>query len=156
MKKVVLLISFVALLSLGLVSISFFPGKVLLPGKSQNNIPKTTNYATKYSDCISEQDLKGYSLNESQIYSKEQTPALKEVNSSLEKYQRSLDSAIKNLNALDAHQFLHSEFKRCKDVVRLDSLSEIKTYYFLGTMQICYDLDKSLNLESDSLVKNEK
>ncbi len=156
MKKVVLLISLVALVSLGLVSISFFPGKVPLPGMLQSNIPHTTDYTTKYSDCIDLLDLATFSKDSLHHTAMDQTLVLEELNSSLHKYQQSLDSAIKNLNALDAHQFLHAEFKRCKEAIQSDSLSAIKTYYILGTMQICYDLDTSLNLDSDGLVKNEK
>lgn len=67
-----------------------------------------------------------------------------------------MDSVVNNLTALEAHQFLHAAYKKYRNALQSDPLPEAKAYYLLGAMQICYQLDKSLNLTSDALEKNAK
>nr|WP_299385771.1 hypothetical protein [Allomuricauda sp.] len=143
MKKAFFLICSVALVSLGLVSISLFPGKVPFPGNSIETDDKRGEQGTKYSDCIDSTDLMVFLKRQSPPT--KQSEALQKVEASLEKYGRSMDSVIENLSTLEAHQYLHEAYKNNRSVLQSDSMTKTKFLYHLGAMQICYDRDKSLS-----------
>ena len=109
---------------------------------------------TKYSDCLHETDLSQFSSVDINQLLKEQPILLKEMNRCLEQYKYTLDSTIKNLNTLDSHEFLHKEYQRSKDKISTNSLSDIKTYYHLCIMRVCYEKDKDLKrFSGNSIVK---
>ncbi|MEX0360024.1 MAG: hypothetical protein AB3N10_03455, partial [Allomuricauda sp.] len=110
---------------------------------------------TKYSDCIDSLDLSKHLTKQPQS-NLEGSLTFGEMDSSLKKYRQSMDSVVNNLTALEAHQFLHAAYNKYRNTLQSDSLSEAKTYYLLGAMRICYQLDKSLNLTSDTPEKNAK
>jgi hypothetical protein len=116
-----------------------------IQGIHQGNL---TNYSAKYRDCILEKDLpKGFS-RELDNDSKRTDWDTHKINVSLKKYGQSLDSTLKNLSTIDAHNFIHKEFERSKNSLLKEDLTEIRKYYHLEIMRICYDSDKSLNLGS--------
>lgn len=153
MKKVVLPLFLVLLISAGLLSMDTFSGKRSLSEVFNFETKHTTEHATKYSDCIDHQDEFSNAKFGLSQFPEDQRPLVKEINLCLEQYRQSLDSTIKNLSTIDAHEFLHNEYARCKTEIGYDSISEIKEYYHLGMMKICYDRDRALNTESDTLAK---
>ncbi len=103
-------------------------------------------YATKYKDCITQSDFPEGSFTDNNVTIENDWDLLK-VNASINRYGQSLDLTIKSLNAIDAHNFLHQEFERSKNVITNSSnLSWIRKHYHQEIMRICYDNDKSLNL----------
>ncbi|MER3374401.1 MAG: hypothetical protein RIM83_07155 [Allomuricauda sp.] len=105
-------------------------------------------YATKYKDCITLGDFPEGTLANDNLIIENDWDLLK-VNASINRYGQSLDLTIKNLNAIDAHNFLHQEFERSKNVMsNSGDLSWIRVHYHREIMRICYDNDKSLNLDS--------
>ncbi len=105
----------------------------------------TQEHQARYSDCISMKDISNIEAKEIDIPLEQKNILFDEVDMQLKKYSSSLDSTIKNLNTIDAHKFLHSEFKRSKKQISTDSLSAIKVYYHRGIMSICHERDKMLN-----------
>ena len=144
MKKTVVFICLIAMVSLGLASLSIFPEKVSLPITFGNSPSNTVDQAIKYSDCIDSLQLSQHLSKWSHEHSA-QSAYVQPIGLSLEKFGQSMDSVVENLNALEAHQFLHAAYKRYGEALQTDSLSQAQIYYHLGAMQICYQLDKSLN-----------
>ncbi|MEM7486360.1 MAG: hypothetical protein AAF348_14225 [Bacteroidota bacterium] len=154
MKKVVFSFCFVIMVCVGLLSMDSLPNSISFSHTFDFKKNKLEEYDTKYSDCIQETDLSQFSSVDISQLLKERPVLLKEMDRCLSQYKNTLDNTIKNLNTLDSHEFLHKEYKRSKDKISTNSLSEIKTYYHLGIMRICYEKDKDLNLISgDSIVK---
>jgi hypothetical protein len=108
----------------------------------------STNYSAKYQDCISHddfpQDFKSIANHPNNSWD---WSTLK-VDASLKRYHSSLDSTIRNLNSIDAHNFIHQEFERSKSMLGNENLSEIRKYYHCEIMRMCHDSDRSLNLGS--------
>ncbi|WP_420604279.1 hypothetical protein [Flagellimonas sp.] len=153
MKKIVLPFCFIILVSIGLLSMNSFPPKVNLSKAFKFEKENASKQATKYADCINEADFSRFDsigLNKPSLH---KDVLFNEINICLEKYRQSLDSTVKNLSTIDAHEFLHNEYDRCKTIVDKGSVSEIKAYYHKGIMQICYDRDKSLNQTSNKVAK---
>lgn len=147
MKKTTFLFGLIVLIGLGLTVENLFPNilsfsKVLSPQESNNS-----DYSKKYADCINEGDFLNHYDSKSGEYSDEQEGVFEEINMSLEKYRHSLDSTIKNLNTIDAHEFLHREYEKSKVLIQKDKSSKIKRYYHTKAMEICYTKDKSLNTD---------
>ena len=155
MKKNVLFICFIALVSLGMASLSIFPEKVSLPITFGGLAPNAPDQSTKYSDCIDSLDLSRLMIKHAVNYNEDTAPFM-ELDTSLEKYGKSMDSVVDNLNALEAHQFLHAAYKKYREILQSDSLSIAEAYYHLEAMKICYNLDQSLSLNSEGLAKNAK
>lgn len=149
MKKVVFPLCFIIMVSIGLLSMNSFPGKISLSKVFNTEESKATDYSTKYSDCITKSDYSQFFGTMLIDVPKEDRVFIEEIDLCLENYQHSLDSTIKNLNAMDGHEFLHTEYLRCKIRINTGSLSEIQKYYHQGIMQICYDKDRFLNLHSN-------
>ncbi|SDQ49730.1 hypothetical protein [Flagellimonas zhangzhouensis] len=103
------------------------------------------NYSAKYKDCIDEQDFpENYTPSVDSVAVKRDWDITK-VNASIQKYGKSMDSTVKSLNAIDAHDFIHKEFQRSKNILADSGLSEIRKHYHCEIMRICYDSDRSLN-----------
>lgn len=145
MKKIVLPFCFIALISIGLLSMNKFPQKFDFskPLNSEKSTPQ--EHQARYSDCISLKDVSNIEARDIDIPLEQKNILFDEVNAQLRKYSSSLDSTIKNLNTIEAHKFLHSEFQRSKKQISADSLSAIKVYYHRGIMSICHERDKMLN-----------
>ncbi|MCL6264986.1 hypothetical protein [Flagellimonas myxillae] len=155
MKKSVLFICLIAMVSLGLASLGMFPEKVPPTITFWTRGKRVPDQATKYSDCIDSLELSGFLINQPKTAPKD-SAASNQMDQSLKKYGASMDSVVDNLNSTEAHQFLHAAYKKYKDALGTDSLSKANTYYHIGAMQICYHLDKSLSSSSEGLAKNSK
>ncbi|MBS9461771.1 hypothetical protein KIM67_05070 [Flagellimonas sp. 389] len=154
MKKVVFSFCFVTTVCIGLLSMDSLPDGISFSHTFNSKNNKLSEYDTKYSDCLHETDLSQFSSVDVNQLLKEQPILLKEMNRCLDQYKNTLNNTIKNLNTLDSHEFIHNEYRRSKDKISTNALSEIKTYYHFGIMRICYEKDKDLNLISgDSIVK---
>nr|WP_299000007.1 hypothetical protein [uncultured Allomuricauda sp.] len=108
----------------------------------------------KYEDCIQEE-----SLIKLKVFLKHKNRLLfgknlSQLDIQVEKYRTSLDSTIQNLSAIDAHGFLHNEYRRCENILLSSESSSFQTYYHLKIMEACYEKDKILNESSqNSLAK---
>nr|WP_297782624.1 hypothetical protein [uncultured Allomuricauda sp.] len=112
--------------------------------KSDSNMEEPV-YTVKYNDFITEVDFPdGYSLDTMEATNHVDWNFLK-VNESVKKYGNSLDSTLKNLNTLDAHNFIHQAFNKAKSAVSKSDISDIQKYYHCEIMRVCYDRDRSLN-----------
>ncbi|UII74972.1 hypothetical protein LV716_11960 [Flagellimonas sp. HMM57] len=154
MKKVVFSFCFVITVCIVLLSTDSLPSGISFYHTFDFKNNKLEEYDTKYSDCIHDTDLSQFSPVDISQLLKKQPTLHKEMNRCLSQYKNTLDDTIKNLNTLDSHEFLHKEYQRSKNKISNNSLSEIKTYYHLGIMRICYEKDKELNLiSSNSIAK---
>ena len=115
---------------------------------------KKLEEGVKYEDCIQKESLttfKTFLKRENRLVVGED---VMQIDNQIQKYQASLDSTIQNLSSIDAHSFLHNEFKRCKAVILSSDVSNLQTYYHLKIMEACYEKDKELNESSqNSLAK---
>ncbi|MCK0160602.1 hypothetical protein [Allomuricauda sp. F6463D] len=112
---------------------------------TSNSELKKSIYTVKYEDCIHKS---GFPDNDA-LFSNETSADVAEsfvkVDASLKKYKKSLDSTIKNLSVVDAHDFIHQTFKKTRIAIANKNISDIQKHYYFGIMQICYDSDKYLN-----------
>ena len=105
-------------------------------------------YSAKYQDCIMLSDFPEGTFAGDALTIESDWDLMK-VNSSINRYSQSLDSTIKSLNTIDAHNFLHQEFERSKNtIINSKDLSWIRKHYYREIMRICYDNDRALNLGS--------
>ncbi len=146
MKKVVFPLFLILLVCAGLLSMDTFSGKKSLSEVFNFDTNHTTEYAIKYSDCINHKDEFRNAKFSPNQFPDDEKPLIKEIDLCLEQYQKYLDSTIKNLSTIYAHEFLHNEYARCKAEISNDSISKIEMYYNLGIMEICYNKDRALNL----------
>lgn len=118
------------------------------PTGTYQNEKVTTNYVIKYNDCITQEDFP-FDLDDSknQIELGHDWDLLK-VNSSIQRFRHSMDSTLKNLSSIDAHNFIHKEFERSKTLLQEENLTEIRRYYHCEIMRICFDSDRQLNIGS--------
>lgn len=98
-------------------------------------------YSVKYKDCIPQDS---FSSQNKEVYAN--NIDYRKVNIALKKYEQSISATLKNLNAIEAHGFLHQEFQRSKDAVLSQGLSELKLYYHQEIMRICFEKDRLLNV----------
>lgn len=103
------------------------------------------NYSAKYKDCIDEQDLLENFPPSKDSVAVKMDWAITKVDASIQKYGKSMDSTVKSLNAIDAHDYIHKEFERSKNILADSGLSDIRKHYHCEIMRICYDSDRSLN-----------
>ena len=117
--------------------------------------PDTVNKSgIGYEDCIQKESLVTLEAFLRQGNRLPKGKSLPQIDVQIEKYQTSLDSTIQNLSTIDAHSFLHNEFKRCKNLVISSESTPIQTYYHFKIMESCYERDKVLNESSqNSLAK---
>lgn len=145
MKKNTLLFSLILVIGLGLTAERLFPNILSFSKVSETPRSKPQKLSKRYTDCISETDLFGHSKSIWDIYSPDQEEALAVVIKNLKEYQHTLDSTVKNLNTIDAHEYLHNEYAKNKSLMLASSVSEMQAYYYWKIMESCYVLDKSLN-----------
>ena len=107
-------------------------------------------YSAKYQDCIMLSDFPDDTISRDHLTIESDWDLMK-VNAFINRYGQTLDSTIKNLNAIDAHNFLHKEFERSKNTITNNKdLSWVRVHYLREIMRMCYDNDKSLNLGSSN------
>ncbi|MBO0329029.1 hypothetical protein [[Muricauda] lutisoli] len=104
-----------------------------------------TIYAVKYDDCIKESDFPiDYSMHSKEV--KDHVDwSIKKVNESVNRFGESMNSTLKNLNTVDAHEFIHQTFQKAKSAFTDNAISDIQKHYQCEIMRICYDSDRSLN-----------
>ncbi|WP_318311881.1 hypothetical protein [Flagellimonas crocea] len=114
--------------------------------KSNPTVQGNSVQPVKYHDCITENDFPdGYLLYTHEITNQDSHWDILKVNESVKKYGHSLDSTVKNLSTVDAHNFIHQAFQKAKNIVAEDSISDIQKHYQGEIMRICYDRDRYLN-----------
>lgn len=110
------------------------------------NIQTTAVQHAKYDDCITKNDFpEGYLLYTHEITNQHSDWDIEKVNQSVQKYSESLDSTLKNLSTVDAHEFIHKAFQKAKSDVENNDVSDIRKHYHGEIMRICYTRDKLLN-----------
>lgn len=150
MKKVLLLTSLLAGAFAVLGGIDAFHGERGVDDATVSNDGTPTIYAAKYKDCIVQEDFPEGHVSDASNGGANNDWDIQKVDNSLAKYKISMETATKNLNYIDAHNFIHQEFLRSKDYLLNRELSEIQKHYHREVMRICYDTDKALNLGSAS------
>ena len=108
---------------------------------------QTTSFQSpKYDDCITKRNFPdGFLLYTHELTNPQANWDIEKVNESVQKYGKSLDSTIKNLSTVDAHEFIHQTFNKAKSALATDSISDIKKHYHAEMMKLCYTRDKLLN-----------
>ncbi|WP_108423752.1 hypothetical protein [Flagellimonas amoyensis] len=147
MKKILLLASLLTGAFAVLGGIDAIHGERGVNDTTVSNDSTPTNYAAKYKDCIGQGDFPESYVPDAGT---DNDWDMKKVDNSLAKYKISMETVTKNLNYIDAHNFIHQEFLRSKDYLQNRELSEIQKHYHEEVMRICYDTDKALNLGSAS------
>ncbi|MEO9511940.1 MAG: hypothetical protein ABJN84_11320 [Flavobacteriaceae bacterium] len=154
MKKTTFLFGLIILIVLGLTVEKLFPNGLSFSSGLGVTKSNHTDLHKKYADCIQEANFLTHVNHELREYPIEQKEVLDVLLKNLERYQRSLDFTVKNLNTIDAHEFLHNEFEKSKRLIQKDKTSEIQGFYFSKAMEICYSLDKSLNQDLKDYTEN--
>lgn len=114
--------------------------------ETNSNAGAPAVYSVKYNDCIGEDDFPdGYLLFTHDITIKHTDWDITKVNESAQKYAKSLDSTLKNLSTVDAHEFIHQAFQTSKKAVDTEHISDIQKHYHGEIMRMCYTRDKQLN-----------
>lgn len=149
MKKILLLTSLLAGAFAVVGGIDAFHGERGVNDTTvSNNGTTSAIYAAKYKDCIGKEDFpESYASDDHNEWTNNDWD-IKKVDNSLARYKASLETATKNLNYIDAHNFIHQEFLRSKGYLLNKELSEREKHYHRKVMRICYDTDKALNLGS--------
>lgn len=110
------------------------------------NNPTTSFQFAKYEDCITKEDFPdGFLLYTHELTNPDANWDIEKVNESVQKYGKSLDSTIKNLSTVDAHEFIHQTFIKSKSALATDSISDIKKHYHSEMMRLCFTRDQLLN-----------
>lgn len=154
MKKAAIFLSSILVIAFGVWLLNAFSLKIDASGSSETHRSNSIDYATKYSDCIDGARLSSISELLKEFRSDTELNYFKEINGSLLTYEKTLDSMVSNLNTIDAHDFLHSEYDKLELELTQNNLPKPRKYYLAGAMEICHELDKSLNLTSAGLVKH--
>nr|WP_321410982.1 hypothetical protein [uncultured Allomuricauda sp.] len=114
--------------------------------KAHHEIQVNPVRVAKYDDCILEGDFpEGYLFFTHDITYEHSNWDIIKVNESIEKYRKSLDSTLKNLSTVDAHDFIHQAFLKSKNAVENKDISVIQKHYHGEIMRICYARDQHLN-----------
>ncbi|MDF0717801.1 hypothetical protein PY092_16680 [Muricauda sp. 334s03] len=114
--------------------------------ETNSNLGAPPVHSVKYDDCITESDFPdGYTVYTHDITNQHSDWDIMKVNESIQKYTKSLDSTLKNLNTVDAHEFIHQAFQKSKSAVETENISNIQKHYHGEIMRICYAKDKQLN-----------
>ncbi|PRX53732.1 hypothetical protein [Flagellimonas meridianipacifica] len=154
MKRLIIVLPIVALSCVFLLHMNANRANPFSLGVA-SKAPETISVSiTKYEDCIQKESLitiKAFLKRENRLPVGKN---LSKLDGQIRKYQTSLDSTIHNLNAIDAHSFLHDEFRRCKELILSSESSSFLTYYHLKIMEACYEKDKMLNESSQNSLAN--
>lgn len=148
MKKLLLTSVLLATVFMVLGSMNVFKRMETFSIASETNSKIGSNPVkqVKYDDCISEEDFpKGYLLYTHELTNQHSDWDIVKVNESVQKYGKSLDSTLKNLSTVDAHEFIHQAFQKAKKAVEDENTSDIRKHYHGEIMRICYNRDKHLN-----------
>ncbi|WP_127140064.1 hypothetical protein [Flagellimonas marinaquae] len=114
--------------------------------KTGTKVAVESVYSAKYDDCITEDDFpKGFGLYTLQLTDQHLSWDYKKVSETARKYGVSLDSTLKNLSTVDAHDFIHKTFLNSKKVVMSEDTSPIQKHYHYEIMRMCLERDKHLN-----------
>lgn len=144
MKKLLFLVSLFASAFAVLGSINTFHEE-----RRGNVIDNSTKiYAAKYEDCIDKTDFPVDFVSDNKDKENNSDWDIKKVDNCINKYGNSIEATIKNLNHIDAHNYIHQEFNRSKNAILAHELSDIQIHYHREVMRICYASDKALNLGS--------
>ncbi|KAB7531566.1 hypothetical protein F8C76_08760 [Flagellimonas olearia] len=149
MKKVffssILVVGLVAIL--GQINAKHYGGLFSDDTKAEHKEPVV--YSAKFKECIDMKDFPKKKTSKYEAAFEESGRDMEMVEASLKKFRASLDSTLKNLSYIDAHEFLHARFEQSKAFVSLhDDISKTQEYYHREIMRICYDNDRLLNLDS--------
>ncbi len=148
MKKLLLTSILLAIVFITLSAMNAFQEMQGIDFTSKTNSKEQMEsvYVVKYDDCITENDFpEGYLVSKNENTGQDVDWNIMKVNQSIKKYRKSLDSTLKNLNTVDAHDFIHQTFQKAKSSMANDDISDIQRHYLSGIMRICYDSDKHLN-----------
>lgn len=154
MKRLIVVLPLVALSCVCLLHMSASKANPF----SFSTISQTPDTVSKsgigYEDCIQKESIATLETFLRQENRLPKGQSLSQIDIQIKKYQISLDSTIQNLSTIDAHSFLHNEYKRCKSLVVSSESTPIQTYYHFKIMESCYERDKALNESSqNSLAK---
>ncbi|MBW8243418.1 hypothetical protein K1F50_11450 [Muricauda oceani] len=148
MKKFSLTLILLATMAIVLGGMYAFQGidRLDFISKAKPPIQTDTVYAAKYNDCITEQDLPdGFATFTHDITHQYLQLQYDKVNESARKYGISLDSTLKNLSTVDAHDFIHKTFKDARNAAEKEGISEIQRHYQFEIMRMCLEKDRRLN-----------
>nr|WP_299339050.1 hypothetical protein [Allomuricauda sp.] len=125
-------------------------GEINSLGKTIYINPQTdSDYSAKYKECISARDVLDLGEVEQEYLEHIPEKLIQEINQHISDYETSMESTINSLNTIDAHNFLHDEYQRCRNLYSQQGQSELKKYYYLKIMLSCYAWDKQLNQSSE-------
>ncbi|MEM9363917.1 MAG: hypothetical protein AAGA43_14855 [Bacteroidota bacterium] len=154
MKRLIVILPLVALSCICLLHMNANKSNPFSFGAVSQTPNRVSKSGFKYEDCIQKESLTSFEVflrRENRLPDGEN---LSQIDFQIKKYQRSLDSTIQNLSTIDAHSFLHNEYKRCKSLILSSERTPIQTYYHFKIMESCYEKDKALNESSqNSLAK---
>lgn len=123
--------------------------RISFESKAVNNLPIDGEATIKYNDCITEIDspdeLHGHARK---LHDQYLDSSLSKIDVCVKKFGKSMDSTLKNLSTVDAHEYIHQSFEKSKNTIAGNNISDIQKYYHLEIMRICYERDKSLNHNS--------
>jgi hypothetical protein len=149
MKKVffssILVVGLVAIL--GQINAKHYGGLFSDDTKAEHKEPVV--YSAKFKECIDIKDFPKKKPSKYEAAFEESGRDMEMVQASLKKFKVSLDSTLKNLSYIDAHEFLHTRFQQSEAfILNHDDISKTQEYYHREIMRICYDHDRLLNLDS--------
>ena len=150
MKRLVIILPIVALTSVLLLHMNANRMK-RFSAEVQSQLKKRETSTIKYDDCITETIRCPPSSQEAFLKKGGRLPKdvdVSEIDVQIDKYRTSLDSTVQSLNSMDAHSFLHAEYRRYRKLIYYNTTSPIKTYYYFKIMEACYINDEKLNQSS--------
>lgn len=148
MKKLILTSTLLATLAVVFGGMNAFQSKDRFSFISKTGTPANPEpiLMVKYNDCITQEDLpKRHFLFTHQITHQHLEPEYSKVNESARKYGMSLDSTLKSMSTVDAHDFIHKSFQDAKSEASREDISEMQRHYQFEIMRMCLDKDKHLN-----------
>lgn len=107
--------------------------------KSLENIMKGLNSLSEH-EYHEEQnrDASQNSLSHNEASKKPESvnPIYKEIDQSLEKYRKSLNTVVETVNCKEASSFVENIIQQCESQLLIENLTEGKKYYYLRTKEI--------------------
>ena len=147
MKRLVIILPIVALTSVLLLHMNANRMK-RFSAEVQSQLKKRETSTIKYDDCIQKESLVRLEAFLKKGGRLPKDVDVSEIDVQIDKYRTSLDSTVQSLNSMDAHSFLHAEYKRYRKLIYYNTTSPIKTYYYFKIMEACYINDEKLNQSS--------
>lgn len=149
MKKLSLVLVVITLGCVLLVSMGLKDDMGYTDKTSLNLSRVESDYDAKYKECISAKDVSDLIGAEAEYVNHLPGEIITEISKHVADYEASMESTINGLNTIDAHNFLHDEYQRCRTLYSQKGQSKLKKYYYLKIMRSCYVRDKKLNLSSE-------